>query len=307
MEIDKSILGSYFKEHYLTNYLEGLYFSYQEDLLYDTILPGKTISDLPLVESRNLENYDKVIDYIKELGRLIDSFYNNYCKKDRQEVDKLYEYCTRQLFSYITCDIKAFVIESKEAGDKYLNILKSDYDYLLSIYEGSRMSSICYCKRYSHTSRYTKVDDLDAAETFWKMIKDVSKNNREYSYIGDYCNANSCVLPNVGLMGLFDLFRLNPEYVNVLGEDNVFGETFNNCLHNYLNELRSNMDISLETLELGADIYNNKLPTPIILNPIEFADKVNKRELISVLLENHMFVPESLARIYNLIFTENYG
>ena len=306
MEIDKSILGSYFKEHYLTNYLEGLYFSYQEDFLYDTILPGKTISDLPLVESRNLENYDKVIDYLKELGRLIDSFYDNYCEKDRKEVDKLYEYCTRQLSSYITSDIKAFVIESKEAGDKYLNILKSSYDYLLSIYEGGRISSICYCKRYSHTSGYTKVDDLDAAGTFWKLIKEFSRSNGKYSYLEDYCNSNWHVLPNVGLMGLFDLFRLNPEYVKALGEDNVFGETFNNCLHNYLNELRSNMDISLETLEIGSNIYNNKLPTPVILNPIEFADKVNKRELISVLLENYVFVPESLARIYNLIFTENY-
>lgn len=316
--LEKEELRPYFGQHCLMGDIQGLYFDYSSRSLHGPLLNSSSWCfrrEIPdhILGIRPFEEYDAAIEYLKEFGKLIDTHYKTYCKDDQEKLDKLYRFYEQTLISGLFFEIRSLMLESPEAVKHFRHYFEESYDYMYDNTWGwsSWASNPCYCKK--HSKVYINLE-YEANKN--KKIKEEATPEAHAFWAGAYDILNKLVpsivketekLPEVELkiLRVMDLYSSDAKLKEELQKSDVFMELFDK----YLKRLRSDIEVNVDNVELGREIFNDHLREKCNLyidTPVSFIEHISRHDLVEHLLKNCDSVPCYLAKIHNVIYAERF-
>ena len=309
--LDKEELKQYFGQYCLTGDIQELYFDCSKKAMSEPFI-NKVWRPTPdhVLGLRSFEEYDAAIEYIKEFGRLIDLYINDYCKDDQKKLDDLYQFYERSLISGVFFEIRSLMLESPDAVKHFRKYFEEGYDYMYDNTRGwsSWNSDPCYCKR--HSRQYLCIE-YSEQRVKQKREEPISVSQALWSAASGVLGQ---LIASVGEIDKLPMTELKiTETLYLFSSDQKIKETLRECdpfmglLNRYLDELRSNVEITVDNVELGREIFNSHIGEKCniyIDTPIDFIERISKQELVKPLLDNSECVPCYLAKIHNVIYAE---
>lgn len=291
---DKDILKKYFGERKLL-YIEELseilhvgdknnrYVIYYEEYPKDQL--GLMTADLG--------EYDNLIEFVKELGRLIDLRYQDYSEIDRNTLEQVYSDFHNQILKTKYYEMRALMMENVGACVRFRKYFDEGYDRINDTWYW-RVGDPCYCYTFSETKSILEREERKREVLLVELglndvgigsdkIKDVKSGEIKIAYIFD------------------NIFR-DP----AIRQESEESKDFVEAREKYLGELRSKIEISMETFTEALELYQDIFPEAE-MTPLEFVDKIQSdTEILDSMLGKHERVPVFLAQVYTLIITQHY-
>lgn len=306
--LEKSILNDYFGKYCIIGNIEDLLLDYEDFSNTGPLIVNTHAAPTQILGIRPFEEYESAIDFIKELGKLIDNHYFSYSLFDQSRLSKVYEHFQNSIFLGLEFEIRALMIECPEACKRFKSYFDEGIDRMLIPWGFTQAP--CYCYTFSKTKQV--LEKKRPEKTFNDIFfEDISKAFSKYSkdlfniYYNTATNSDTDLKLAYGLSLLHDTPEISSKLFDDTTEEAI---NFRKSLKMFLKDIRQ-IEISLENLEIGQKLFNDIFPNlegNSIDTPLEFIDKVHDGTIMAKLMVNQDRVPKFLSKLYSLVITEGY-